>query len=138
MIERKFRLDRRRQLVGEWDPKESIDRSENELFDKAFDLAESALALDRVAGTRKSGRATAAAMGAISSALGSQATAVLRIRSLADYELGKIASGNGEVGELEKLGRILHAVEQNLRFAQEAADLARQAAAEILDAEDHR
>lgn len=132
---RKPRIERRRLLAGEWKPR-TAGRSENALFDHSFELAEVARDLERVAGANGSAGATAASLGCATSAFESLANAMLKMRGVVLRELSPTADGNGhEPAEAEQLGRLLYAIDQNLRFAAHAADLGRQAAADIAPAE---
>lgn len=124
---RKRRIERRRLLAGEWQPR-AAGRSENALFDRCFELAESARDLERVAGAKGSAAATAASLGCATSAFESMANAVLKMRGVVLRELDCADSDGGEPSEVEQLGRLLYAIDQNLRFAAHAADLGRQAA----------
>jgi hypothetical protein len=128
--ERQRRIERRQRLAGEW-RSPAQDRAENGLFNACFELAEAARDLERFP-LASSTSAAAASLGCISSALESQANAMLRLREAALRELP--ADPRERDGHVEQLGRLLFAIDQNLRFAAEASDLARERAAAILEA----
>ena len=107
------------------------DRAENKLFDASFRLAEAARDFERAAGTRGSAPAAAATLGCATSALESQATGMLLMRSLVLHVFS--SSDYGDEERAQELGRLLFAIDQNLRFAAQAADLARRLAADILE-----
>lgn len=135
---RKRRIERRRLLAGEWKPR-TAGRSENALFDHCFELAEAARDLERVAGADGSSGATAASLGCATSAFESLANAMLKMRGVVLRELSTTAHADGsEPAEAEQLGRLLYAIDQNLRFAAHAADLGRQAAPDAAAAEPQR
>ena len=126
---RKQRIERRRMLAGEWKPR-TAGRSENALFDHCFELAEAARDLERVAGADRSAGATAASLGCATSAFESLANAMLKMRGVVLRELSTTTAAGSEPADAEQLGRLLYAIDQNLRFAAHAADLGRQAAAD--------
>lgn len=131
LIARQQRIERRRALAGEWSASDARDKAENELFDASFRVAESARDFERAAGARGSAPAAAAALGCLTCALESQATAFIKLRSLLVHALQAEQEAVPEDGE--ELGRLLFAINQNLRFAVQASDLAREAAGRILD-----
>lgn len=125
---RRQRIERRRTLAGEWTPR-TAGRTENALFDRCFELAETARDLERVAGASGSAGATGASLGCVTSAFESLADAMLKMRGVVLSELTTSAEdGDPESAEAEQLGRLLYAIDQNMRFAAHAADLGRQAA----------
>lgn len=128
---RKRRIERRLKLAGEWEPREA-GKTENQLFDRCFELAEAARDLERVAGAGGSAGATAASLGCATSAFESLANAALKMRAAALRELGSDAGDDAsDPTETEQLGRLLYAIDQNMRFAAQAADLGRQAATDV-------
>ena len=127
---RKHRIARRRLLAGEWKPTTS-GGPENALFDRCFELAEASHDLERVAGVRGTTAAMAASLGCATSAFESLANSMLMMRKVVLRDLeGAEAEGpvSGEPAPAEQLGRLLFAIDQNLRFAAHAADLGRQTA----------
>lgn len=131
---RRQRIKRRRLLAGEWEPR-TAGRTENALFDHSFELAEAARDLEMVAGANGSASATAASLGCATSAFESLANAMLKMRGVVLRELDAPESANSDGSGVEQLGRLLYAIDQNLRFAAQAADLGRQAAADAAPAE---
>ena len=130
---RKQRIERRLRMAGEFKPREA-DRFENALFDRCFELAEAARELETVAGAPGSGGAAAASLGCLTSTFESLANAMLAIRGTALRELPDTPPPDtGGPGSGEQLSRLLFAIDQNMRFAAHAADLARQSAAQALD-----
>ena len=132
LIARQERIRRRLTLAGDWRSGPATDRAEQQLFDVSFELAEGAREFEQAVGQRASAPATAAAMGCIASALEAQATGLLKMRSLAMVELSESEQAD-EAADMEDLGRLLYAISQNLRFAAQAADLARKAASRALE-----
>lgn len=132
---RKHRIARRRLLAGEWKPTTS-GGPENALFDRCFELAEASHDLERVAGVRGTTAAMAASLGCATSAFESLANSMLMMRKVVLRDLdgaeadGPLTDGpvSGEPAPAEQLGRLLFAIDQNLRFAAHAADLGRQTA----------
>ena len=132
---RKHRIARRRLLAGEWKPTTS-GGPENALFDRCFELAEASHDLEQVAGVRGTTAAMAASLGCATSAFESLANSMLMMRKVVLRDLeGAEADGpptdgpvSGEPAPAEQLGRLLFAIDQNLRFAAHAADLGRQTA----------
>jgi hypothetical protein len=127
---RKHRIARRRLLAGEWKPTTS-GGPENALFDRCFELAEASHDLEQVAGVRGTTAAMAASLGCATSAFESLANSMLMMRRVVLRELEDEeaeGAGSGESGPAEQLGRLLYAIDQNLRFAAHAADLGRQTA----------
>ena len=127
---RKHRIARRRLLAGEWKPTTS-GGPENALFDRCFELAEASQDLEQVAGVRGTTAAMAASLGCATSAFESLANSMLMMRKVVLRDLeGAEAEGpvSGEPAPAEQLGRLLFAIDQNLRFAAHAADLGRQTA----------
>lgn len=133
---RKRRIRRRRLLAGEWRPRTG-ESSESALFNHCFEVAEAARDLERAAGANGSAAATAASLGCATSAFESLANAMMKMRGVALRELSTTGAraDDPEPTEAEQLGRLLDAVDQNLRFAAHAADLGRQAAADAAPAE---
>jgi hypothetical protein len=126
LLNRQERIRRRRALADDWPVGRTPARAEHDLFDACFALAESAQEFEQVAGGHGSAPATAAALGCMASALEAQATAFLKMRSLAAYEASH-ADGKTAAGEAEELGRLLYAISQNLRFGAQLSELARRA-----------
>ena len=132
---RKHRIARRRLLAGEWKPTTS-GGPENALFDRCFELAEASHDLEQVAGVRGTTAAMAASLGCATSAFESLANSMLMMRKVVLRDLdgaeadGPLTDGpvSGEPAPAEQLGRLLFAIDQNLRFAAHAADLGRQTA----------
>ena len=129
---RKGRIGRRQRMAGEWTPR-TADRAENLLFDRCFELAESARDLEEVAGATGGSGAVAASLGCATSAFESVANAMLAMRGVVLRELPNPEAGAEGAGDREQLGRLLFAIDQNMRFAAHAADLARQSAAQALE-----
>jgi hypothetical protein len=131
---RKHRIARRRLLAGEWKPTTS-GGPENALFDRCFELAEASHDLEQVAGTRGTTAAMAASLGCATSAFDSLANSMLMMRRVVLGELDGVEADGTESDRAEsgesapaELGRLLYAIDQNLRFAAHAADLGRQTA----------
>ena len=132
---RKHRIARRRLLAGEWKPTTS-GGPENALFDRCFELAEASHDLEQGAGVRGTSAAMAASLGCATSAFESLANSMLMMRKVVLRDLdgaeadGPLTDGpvSGEPAPAEQLGRLLFAIDQNLRFAAHAADLGRQTA----------
>jgi hypothetical protein len=125
---RKHRIARRRLLAGEWKPTTS-GGPENALFDRCFELAEASHDLEQVAGVQGTTAAMAASLGCATSAFESLANSMLMMRRVVLRDLEGAEDGDGdESAPAEQLGRLLYAIDQNLRFAAHAADLGRQTA----------
>ena len=109
------------------------DPAEQDLFDAAFELAEAGRRFGEVSGLRGSAAATAAALGCVTQALKAQSVATSKIRSLAMHEFSEADSPSSEAGDdAARLGRFLMEVDQDLRAAAEASELAHRAATRIL------
>lgn len=132
LLGRKSRKRRRHRLSGEWNPGQSADHAENELFDASFELAEAARDLAITAGIRGTAPVTAATLGATVAALESQADAMERMRSLVNHELALVEPDGEASPDLQQLHRLLGSVEETLRFAAEEADRARESASLVL------
>ena len=127
---RKHRIARRRLLAGEWKPTTS-GGPENALFDRCFELAEASHDLEQVAGVRGTTAAMAASLGCATSAFESLANSMLMMRRVVLRDLDGVEAEDADADEsapAEQLGRLLYAIDQNLRFAAHAADLGRQTA----------
>lgn len=134
---RRERIERRLQMAGEFRPRDA-DRSENALFDRCFEIAEAARELEAVAGAGGSSGASAAALGCLTSAFESLANSMLALRGVALRELPQTpASDELGPGPRDQVARLLFTIDQNMRFAAHAADLARESASQALD-ETHR
>lgn len=133
---RKARFERRLRLAGDWKPR-TADAAENAIFDRCFELAEAARELERVADAEGSAGALAASMGCATSAFESLANAMLKLRGVALRELSDASEMTSEPSDAQRLGRLLFTIDQNMRFAAQAADLARQNAAQALDEKPH-
>ena len=129
---RAARIERRLQLVGDWKPREASG-AEHAVFDRSFAVAEAARGLEEVAGSARSTGSAAASMGCLTSGFESLANAMLAMRGVVLREMSDCPSDAEGPGNVEQLGRLLFAIDQNMRFAAHAADLARQAAAESLE-----
>jgi hypothetical protein len=126
LAKKQARSNRRRVLAGDWRPARASAGVQDELFEASFRLAEAARAFERAADTAGSAPATGAALACLAATLDAQATGVLKLRGLVQG-----AVDGGRSGPTEDLRRLLFAINQNLRFATEVADLARSEAAEI-------
>jgi len=126
---RKHRIERRQLLAGEWEPKSSA-AAENALFDRCFELAEAARDLEQVANAPGTTAAMAASLGCATSAFESLANSMLMLRGVVLRELTDDEDADGERSHADQLGRLLFAIDQNLRFAAHAADLGRRSVEE--------
>src|SRR5690242_17018847 len=103
LLEREQSANRRRALSEEWSPRDS---DEGRLFEACFSLAEAASRFERAATIENPLPVAAPTLGSLESALDSQATAMLQLRS------GLLRSM--EAGEpREQLSRLLFAINQN-------------------------
>ncbi|MEZ5155749.1 MAG: hypothetical protein R2718_06535 [Solirubrobacterales bacterium] len=133
LISRQARNERRRPHAEELRASATGDPAEQDLFDAAFELAEAARRFDEVSGLRGSAAATAAALGCVTQALMAQSVATSKIRSLAMHEFSETnALGMEAAGDAARLGRFLSEVDQDLRAAAEASELAHRTATRIL------
>lgn len=133
LFERKQARQRRQRLAGEWSLGRSTDEGESKLFESGFELAEAARSLADNAGIRGTAPVTAATLGCATVALGSQAIAIEKLRSLVVVELADPDQRNEVAPDLEQLDRMLRSVAETLRFASEQTDGARASAARVLD-----
>ena len=130
---RRERIERRLLMAGEFRPRDA-DRSENALFDRCFEVAEAARELETVAGVGGSSGASAAALGCLTSAFESLANSMLALRGVALRELPDTPAPDAlGPGPREQVSRLLFTIDQNMRFAAHAADLARESAAQALE-----
>lgn len=120
-------------MVGDWNPKDA-DKAENVVFDRCFELAEAARELELVASAKGSAGAVSASLGCATSAFESIANSMLMMRGVVLKELANADDPHRDPGadQAVQLGRLLFAIDQNMRFAAQAADLGRENAAEIL------
>ena len=133
LISRQARNERRRPHAEELRASATGDPAEQDLFDAAFELAEAARRFGEVSGLRGSAAATAAALGCVTQALKAQSVATSKVRSLAIHELSETNALEMEAGgDAARLGRFLLEVDQDLRAAAEASELAHRAATRIL------
>lgn len=133
LISRQVRNERRRPHAEELRASATGDPAERDLFDAAFELAEAARRFGEVSGLRGSAAATAAALGCVTQALKAQSIAASKVRSLAMHEFsGTDALGMKVDGDAARLGRFLSEVDQDLRAAAEASELAHRTATRIL------
>ena len=133
LISRQVRNERRRPHAEELRASATGDPAERDLFDAAFELAEAARRLSEVSGLRGSAAATAAALGCVTQALKAQSVATSKVRSLAIHELSETNPLGMEAGgDAARLGRFLLEVDQDLRAAAEASELAHRTATRIL------
>jgi hypothetical protein len=117
----------RRQVLASAGPPPITKRSQAVLYERCMDLAEAAQDLERVAATAGTEEAVPAALGCATSTFESLANAMLMMRGVV------LRAHDGEATtspEAERLGRLLYAIDQNLRFAAHAADLGCRGAAE--------
>ncbi len=107
---------------------------DNLVFDRVFEVAVAARELEQVADTPGSARASAASLGCTTSALESLAGSISAMRRVALDELAESQEEGADAESIQRLGRLLYVVEQNLSFAAGAADLAREVSGELVDA----
>lgn len=119
------RVERRRSLGSVGRPK-ITKRSQAVLYDRCLDVAGAAQELERVAGADGAADAVPAALGCATSTFESLANSMLMMRGL----ILRAAGEDEATPEAERLGRLLYAIDQNLRFAAHAADLGCRSAAE--------
>lgn len=120
----------RMQLAGDWRPH---DDAETQLFDASRQMLNSARRLERASGAPRSAGATDVSLGSLRAAFESLANASLMIRDAAAVEFEEAARSDEEREQLERLGGLLFAVDQNLHFAADACQLSRVALASLPD-----
>ena len=125
-IERQIRA--RTQAAGDWRPE---DQAEARLFDASRQVFGAARRLERASGAPRSAGATDVALRSLQDAFTSMANASLMMRDAAALEFEGNARSDDELEQLAQLGRLLFAVDQNLRFAAHACGLGREALASL-------
>ena len=122
--ETRRRIERRRTL-GPARPR-GAGRPQANLHARWLDVAEAAQELEHVAAMADAGEGIGAALGCATSTFESLANSMLMMRGL----ILRAAGEDEATPEAERLGRLLYAIDQNLRFAAHAADLGCRSAAE--------
>lgn len=122
--ETRRRIERRRTL-GPARPR-GAGRPQANLHAPWLDVAEAAQELEHVAAMADAGEGIGAALGCATSTFESLANSMLMMRGL----ILRAAGEDEATPEAERLGRLLYAIDQNLRFAAHAADLGCRSAAE--------
>ncbi|MQA73117.1 MAG: hypothetical protein GEU88_01975 [Solirubrobacterales bacterium] len=105
--------------------------AEHRLFDSCCDVLMAARDLERAAAAPGSSAAAAASLGCLSAAFDALATATLLIRERATTDTDAGSPPSVPTEPREQLRRLLFAIDQNLRFASEASERAREAAASL-------
>ncbi len=122
--ETRRRIERRRTL-GPARPR-GAGRPQANLHARWLDVAEAAQELEHVAAMADAGEGIGAALGCATSTFESLANSMLMKREM----IIRAAGEDEATPEAERLGRLLYASDQNLRFAAHAADLGCRSAAE--------
>ena len=131
LLSRQAELCERVRLAEGWHPSGA---AEGRLFDVTCQVLSAARELERTTAAPGAAAATPAVVGALNAAFEALANAVLGIRAGAIAELQAQAQDGGKLDELEALGRLLFAADQNLRFAADASARSREKAAAIAEA----